>query len=714
MNFAKLKNANQLDARCRKITFYTNLCYCCGGYKRYVEFGQICRRFCLYEQNLSGSRIEIETCKLKPDIPEIDTSIDIDEAYPQRPKKLNLTHLTCNCEEHGVDPKRCEVYKPVLQDEVTNWEEDIKIPTTSIPRTSVSGDDFLPRNNDQFETAENIPGAVSFPGAVVPRTDNQETFTTKFTPPLFPNEENIHSEITESTPKETCMVKEISSKEVKPCQFPFIYKNRTFHGCTTWRSNDRNSFLWCSTKTSPYTKQHIRGQKNYGACSNECLTHEKGLLLDHKKSQEKSGAKRTGVDLLIGNPAFQIRSQTNSIEEYEESLDEFSQRFLVSAWEDADNIVFSPFSLHSVVAMLISGATNNSKTQNELLGAFGKHRNIQNIEKTYESLIENYSKGDLDQILTFGNRLWTTKKHYLAIDQDYLLRIRNFYGADIRYFATTNPEKNVNDWVKETTKGKIKKIVDQISPTSVLLIGNALYFKDAWQLVFEDGECIEFTNDNGKKVSTRMMTRDSKKQIAAQFTSSIVGDSTKFLTVSIPYKFGKGRFEMIIIMPNHYRGLKFFYNVAQRLEKSSAEGNILNEALDALNRRENLSENHVINMPSFKVDSNIDVEKHLRKLGINAAFDDGGFKGIVKENDFKVSQVKHRAVVEVTKDGTEGAAASAIEIVPLAASISLPKTINIDKPFLFFIRDTVLKTLLFTGKYTNLEPTADQECSPRT
>merc|ERR1711935_1309286 len=60
--FAKLKNANQLDARCRKIAFYTNLCYCCGGYKRYVEFGQICRRFCLYEQNLSGTRDEIETC----------------------------------------------------------------------------------------------------------------------------------------------------------------------------------------------------------------------------------------------------------------------------------------------------------------------------------------------------------------------------------------------------------------------------------------------------------------------------------------------------------------------------------------------------------------------------------------------------------------------------------------------------------------------------
>ena len=68
-------------------------------------------------------------------------------------------------------------------------------------------------------------------------------------------------------------------------------------------------------------------------------------------------------------------------------------------------------------------------------------------------------------------------------------------------------------------------------------------------------------------------------------------------------------------MPSHYRGLAFFYNVAKRLDaESSVEGNILNEALNALKNRGNVSENHVINMPSFKVDSNIDVEKHLRKV----------------------------------------------------------------------------------------------------
>ena len=68
------------------------------------------------------------------------------------------------------------------------------------------------------------------------------------------------------------------------------------------------------------------------------------------------------------------------------------------------------------------------------------------------------------------------------------------------------------------------------------MIGNALYFKEAWQLVFEDGRCRDFTNGDGKKILTRMMTRDSRKQTVAQFTSSHIGDSTKFLAISIPYK----------------------------------------------------------------------------------------------------------------------------------------------------------------------------------
>ena len=81
------------------------------------------------------------------------------------------------------------------------------------------------------------------------------------------------------------------------------------------------------------------------------------------------------------------------------------------------------------------------------------------------------------------------------------------------------------------------------------------------------------------------------------------------------FQFENGRFEMIIIMPRNHRGLAFFHNEAKtRLQDSSFDGNILDEALDALERRRTVHEVHVINMPSFKVDTNMDVQKHLRTV----------------------------------------------------------------------------------------------------
>ena len=88
-------------------------------------------------------------------------------------------------------------------------------------------------------------------------------------------------------------------------------------------------------------------------------------------------------------------------------------------------------------------------------------------------------------------------------------------------------------------------------------------------------------------------------------------------------------------------------------------------------------------------------------MGIEKAFDAGEFNGIIEDETLKVSDVKHRAAIEVTKEGTLGVAASSVELVALAAGFS--KTVDINKPFLFFVRDTKLNAILFAGKYSNPE-----------
>ena len=78
-----------------------------------------------------------------------------------------------------------------------------------------------------------------------------------------------------------CLVEERGSSESKPCQFPFIYKNETFYGCTlkdaAGNSDSHSGNPWCSTKTNQLTFEHISGGGFFGDCLAEnCPSTEFG------------------------------------------------------------------------------------------------------------------------------------------------------------------------------------------------------------------------------------------------------------------------------------------------------------------------------------------------------------------------------------------------------------------------------------------------------
>ncbi len=65
-----------------------------------------------------------------------------------------------------------------------------------------------------------------------------------------------------------------------------------------------------------------------------------------------------------------------------------------------------------------------------------------------------------------------------------------------------------------------------------------------------------------------------------------------------------------------------------------------------------------------------------------------------------IGQIKHRAFVEVNEEGTEAAAATAVEMVTKAMPQREP-IFRADHPFLFLIRDNQTGTILFMGRIAN-------------
>merc|ERR1712020_79382 len=152
---------------------------------------------------------------------------------------------------------------------------------------------------------------------------------------------------------------------------------------------------------------------------------------------------------------------------FTDSMNDFTQDFLAVAWDDlGENFVFSPFSLHSVLAMLTSGATNNSKTQTELLAGFGRNSKIHLLEKLYGQFVKDYKTPEIEKTLKFGNRMWTTPRYHSKIEQSYQNMIKKFYDAKFEKLPADEKQAvaAVNNWVNETTNGKISNIIGKFSP----------------------------------------------------------------------------------------------------------------------------------------------------------------------------------------------------------------------------------------------------------
>jgi serpin B len=62
-----------------------------------------------------------------------------------------------------------------------------------------------------------------------------------------------------------------------------------------------------------------------------------------------------------------------------------------------------------------------------------------------------------------------------------------------------------------------------------------------------------------------------------------------------------------------------------------------------------------------------------------------------------ISEVVHKAFVSVDEEGTEAAAATAVVIAETAMPEE-PLAVDVDRPFIFLIRDIETGTILFAGR----------------
>jgi serpin B len=254
-----------------------------------------------------------------------------------------------------------------------------------------------------------------------------------------------------------------------------------------------------------------------------------------------------------------------------------------------------------------------------------------------------------------------------------------FYSAETQTLDFTDPGAPavINGWVSRSTRGLIGEIVRAIPQDAVLYLINAIYFKGRWQTAFDP----ELTADSpfhaagGNAKTVAMMRRSG----SFRYT-----ENQELQVVRLPY--GTGRMAMYVFLPSDAAGLGRFLEglddgvFAQWVSRLSVrDGDVL--------------------VPRFKIEYECSLVPALKALGVRAAFDASAADfSAMSDGDLVISEVKHKAVVDVKEEGTEAAAVTSVEMKTTSiAQPQNPFSFVADRPFFFVIRDDATGTVLFMG-----------------
>ncbi len=108
----------------------------------------------------------------------------------------------------------------------------------------------------------------------------------------------------------------------------------------------------------------------------------------------------------------------------------------------------------------------------------------------------------------------------------------------------------------------------------------------------------------------------------------------------------------------------------------------------------------ILSLPRFRFETPIDLKEALSALGMPVAFTGAAdFSGINARESLYLQAVLHTAFIAVAEKGTEAAAATAVVV----GRASLPQGLNVqvDRPFLFFVRDEPTGAILFMGRVSD-------------
>ncbi len=289
--------------------------------------------------------------------------------------------------------------------------------------------------------------------------------------------------------------------------------------------------------------------------------------------------------------------------------------------------------------------------------------------------------------LLVANALMLLKRGDL-ISEDYATTLKTRYGAEVFRQASLD---DINAWVSRNTEGKIAKLIDSLDDNAAAVLLNAVYFKARWASPFDK----KLTKDD-----TFNLSRSQKVQVPLMNEGGSFSLVSRggYRAIRLPYEVAE--IGMIVVLPDDIEGVG---DVARRLGQ-----NELADLFAAL-RNGQTRKPVKLALPRFKTEYKADLVPPFEAGGMHKAFDaasadfSGMTNGPVPPGTIFIGQIAHRAVIDVSEESTEAAAATGA-VMTTASAMPLPQppeAFRVDRPFLFYLVDDVSGAILFQGRITD-------------
>jgi serpin B len=347
-----------------------------------------------------------------------------------------------------------------------------------------------------------------------------------------------------------------------------------------------------------------------------------------------------------------------------------------------DNLIYSPTSVASALAMAALGG--QGETSSEMTRALHEDGDLHALAKVYGERSRAWTSTRPGMTLKTANRLYADRA--FSVRESYQTTLRGHFGAPLEALDFAHDQegsrKVINDWVAAQTETRIQNLMPPgsiVASTRMVLV-NAVYFKGKWSTPFEpsDSKVLPFHAPRGDVKVTMMRSKGSLRSVHLP--------KEGYRAIELPY--AGDEVAMLVFLPEP--------NVKLRDVEAKLDQATVHTTLQALT-----SSSLDLQFPRFKLapESSTSLLAMLRKLGINKAFSatDADFSGISESGEkIFISDVVHKAFIQVDEEGTEAAAATGASFYAVSVPVFTP--VVVDRPFAFMIVDRKSEVPYFIGR----------------